>query len=100
MTTALLLTGHMRMFDKTAKSLNKNILELIDDDIDIFIHTWDRLEVDNPKEKINPGLFSNAATKDKLEDIFKTYDVRGICIDNYSDIQHKIKPMYASVSIT
>lgn len=94
MKVALCLSGHLRTFRNTAKSLKDNIIDPLN--CDVFIHTWDVLgsptgknpgDVNNQDTQIidimpeiydllNPTLISIERQKDKLEELkFKTRDI-------------------------
>ncbi|HEG5396494.1 TPA: hypothetical protein SEZ58_001519 [Campylobacter coli] len=74
--------GHARTFRYTYDFFKKNILEANKDiDFDVFIHTWDKIDHDEPrdwykKEIIQPKLLS----ADDLEFIKKRYNPIGLKI--------------------
>jgi hypothetical protein len=77
---ALLLTGHLRTFEKTYKSLFKNIIQ--NKEIDVFIWTWETLEVPQPKRGTENGL-ANINTWSRFDQIKNIYNPIDIKIENY-----------------
>ena len=88
MRIALLLSGHLRLFEKCAKSLHTNLL--LGREIDTYIHTWDTLEVPVSKEKPNGLIFTNSPTEKKLDDIQRVYHPKNIQIDSQQQTIDKI----------
>lgn len=80
MKIALCLSGHLRDFEKTYPSLNNN---LINDNVDIFIHTWDKLGFSCPYKTDHTLNDTNT----KLNSINNTYNPKKIIIEPSSFIE-------------
>ena len=76
-TTALLLRGLSRNFEKTHKELFKYVKY----DFDVFIHTWD---IDGLRRSRNKR-FSYGKTKSLIEDIKLAYNPKKIEVDIHDD---------------
>lgn len=82
MKVALCLSGHLRTFQYTYKSLKDNIINQLN--CDVFIHTWDVIGAPTKK---NPGDIANNSkqTIDYLDDIYRMLDPKFMSIEDQKD---------------
>jgi SAM-dependent methyltransferase len=86
---AILISGHLRVFEKTIKSTIKNMLGGNRDRADFFIHTWETLGVVNAKPGSDESI-NKIKTDTKIDEINSTYNPKLITIDKY-DLLTNIK---------
>lgn len=91
---AILVSGHLRVFEKTHKSLIKNLLHDNRNRVDFFIHTWDTLGVINPKPGSGDEAINSVKTETKLNEINVIYNPQNLFIDK-SEVQNDIR-IYSS----
>ena len=91
MKVAVQIFGHLRTFEETYVSLQKNILSLYD--CDVFFHTWENIE---PSKKTHEASHKSNDTgrercdlgdRDKLiKKINRYYDPKVLCVEKDRDI--------------
>ena len=85
MKIAVQIYGHLRTFEQTYKSIQKNLLSLYD--CDVFLHTWDRYEIGGlnisaPKRPLPPKKYRGYINeKDVLEKINLYYNPKDILVE-------------------
>lgn len=77
---AVCLSGHLRTFERTHKSLKDNLIAPLN--ADVFIHTWEMLGSENSKAGADQ-LSSSATTKSKISLIREFYDPKKINIETF-----------------
>lgn len=77
---AVLISGHLRVFEKTIKSFVKNILGGDKNNIDFFIHTWETLGAPDSKESMDASI-NNIRTETKVNEIMSLYNPKGFIIE-------------------
>lgn len=89
MKTALCLSGHLRSFRHTVKSLKKNVIDPLN--CDVFIHTWDVIGAP-PNGKSPADInFRTLRTVELLSEIYELYDPKLMQIESEEKIQEIIK---------
>lgn len=87
---AVLISGHLRHFEKTSKSFINNILGGSKERADIFIHTWETLEVPKPKMGTENNSLVAITTDSKVNIINSVFAPKNLIIEKYS-IQDQIR---------
>jgi len=77
---AVCLSGHLRTFEKTFKSLRDNLINPLN--CDVFIHTWETLGSENSKGGSDQSS-SITTTKSKLSLINEVYSPKKINIERF-----------------
>ncbi len=90
---AIQLFGHMRTYEKTYKNFLKNIVEANKDDgweIDIFIHTWDKLSSSEGSWHAKHKIFKNEREiqSEEVDEIIKIYNPVAISVEKLPDGIH------------
>ncbi len=88
---AVQLFGHMRTFEKCSPSLWHNILSQYD--CDVFIHTWDSLNVQD-KNNFNPDWQFNETIVNKINNL---YQPKKLLIQSQNFDYNKIQGIYGSI---
>jgi len=92
MKIALLITGHVRHIEKTAKSQIKNFIRIVNPDI--FMTTWDKTNVEEVGirlERLGPiGRIENLNYKKHIERYYGKW-LTGVQIYNYSKLSRIVK---------
>ncbi len=84
---AIQLFGHIRTFEQTFPYFKDNIISanMVDYDIDIFIHTWDEFSAmgkpNTERFRLNEPLCGKKLTKDDIDKINKLYQPKKILIE-------------------
>lgn len=83
---AVLFYGHLRTFEKCAKSVRKNLLDLYD--CDVFMHTWSTFDHDTKTWHKFKNSNAKRLIVPKIEKIKKIYTPKNLKIEeqNYEDI--------------
>lgn len=89
MKTCLLLSGHMRTYEKCAPALNALVIQPLN--CDVFIHTWDKLGVQSP-HVINDGNAHTISIVSQLDKIKELYKPIKIEIESYRVTGEKYVP--------
>jgi SAM-dependent methyltransferase len=77
---AVCLSGHLRTFDRTYKSLMDNLVNPLS--ADVFIHTWETIGSQN--SKVGSDRHTSAvSTNSRLKDINSFYNPKKINIENF-----------------
>lgn len=92
---AIQLFGHLRTFEYTFESFNKNLLKenILDDyQIDIFIHTWTELDhaTINYRNLDGKALTDKLLTNETLSLVNKLYQPKKIVVESQLDCQNEV----------
>lgn len=92
---AIQLFGHLRTFEYTFESFNKNLLKenILDDyQIDIFIHTWTELDhaTINYRNLDGKALTDKLLTNEILSLVNKLYQPKKIVVESQLDCQNEV----------
>ena len=95
---AILISGHLRVFEKTYKRLQKSVIGGIRN-CDVFIHTWETLGARKSRGREHDNPINNEKTTNKLNEIMNAYNPKGLVIEKY-EAQKQIRDHCAATTIT
>ena len=93
---AVVLSGNLRTFEKTANSFFTNYLGNLKDKTDVFIHTYDNI---GNIDSYNNESISDIKTIDKLSEINLLYNPKDILIDSAEDSSKIIDEFVSNIQI-
>lgn len=93
MKCALVLSGHMRYYEKTFDSLKKFVLDPLQPDI--FIHTWNNRGNQIP----NSGYTVERSEILDVDDVIARYQPKRIEVENFEEVLPTVRSDYRKVSV-
>ena len=87
---AILINGHLRMFEKTYKSFVANVLGGRKDIANVFIHTWDTLGAPKVIDRKHDAGYDIIPTSSKSDLIESIYSPKTCVIDNQEEVKKSL----------